>query len=290
MFRQIVKDCYHLARHRIKLALLRKEPVYVPVFYSELLKGKDALITGGSSGIGLEIAKAFLNNGAAHVIITGRSEDKLLECCKGIRKSSEGKGEISYLVMDNLSSDTQNMAENLKQALGDRKLDILVNNAGIIAGGRFGNVTAEEFDKVIGTNLRGAYLLSQIVSQMMIQHNIKGNILNIASSSSLRPAISPYTISKWGIRGLTLGMAKTLIPYGIVVNGLAPGPTATPLLLGKDTGHLENGNTPNQRYASPAEIANMAVILTSPLGRTIIGDIVYMTCGSGVITFDDIKY
>ena len=69
------------------------------------------------------------------------------------------------------------------------------------------------------------------IVRYMKDNKIKGNILNIASSSSLRPATSAYTISKWGIRGLTLGLAKSLAPLGIVVNGVAPGPTATPLRL-----------------------------------------------------------
>ena len=64
----------------------------------------------------------------------------------------------------------------------------------------------------------------------MVKNKIKGNILNIASSSSLRPAISAYIISKWGIKGFTMGLAKSLIPYGITVNGIAPGRTATPML------------------------------------------------------------
>ena len=124
----------------------------------------------------------------------------------------------------------------------------------------------------------------------MVKNEIKGNILNIASASSLRPAISPYTISKWGVRGLTLGMAKALAPYGIVVNGLAPGPTATPMLMKDDCDGIEHYGIPNQRYTTPEEVANFSVILVSSLSRSIIGDLIYMTGGAGNLTIDDIEY
>ena len=143
---------------------------------------------------------------------------------------------------------------------------------------------------MLNTNLQGTAFMSRIVAKYMIANHIRGNILNIASSSSLRPANSAYTLSKWGIRGLTLGLAKTLIPHGIVVNGIAPGPTATPMLktdADKDIGH---DTLPGGRYALPEEIANMAVFLVSGMGRTIVGDIVYMTGGAGLITFEDMNY
>lgn len=168
-------------------------------------------------------------------------------------------------------------------------ISILVNNAGVL-GGQFGKATEEEYNAVLDTNLRGAFFLSQIVARYMVDNHVEGNILNIGSSSSKRPAASAYTISKWGIRGLTLGMAKALIPHGIVVNGLAPGPTATPMLIKDQNRGIHNDVNPLGRFATPEEIANMAVILTSGLGRTIVGDMVFMTGGAGIITFDDMQY
>lgn len=95
---------------------------------------------------------------------------------------------------------------------------------------------------------------------------LHGNILNISSASSIRPAACAYTISKWDIRGYTQGLARTLLPYGITVNALAPGPTATPLLRKPDTNDISLTATPSGRYALPCEIASMAVILDcSPL-------------------------
>ena len=89
---------------------------------------------------------------------------------------------------------------------------------------------------------------------------------------------------------MTKGLAKILAPYGITVNGLAPGPTATPMLM--PNGLADNLAFPNPlgRFILPEEIANMAVFLVSNMGRAIIGDMVFMTGGSGVVTFDDVQY
>lgn len=170
-----------------------------------------------------------------------------------------------------------------------QKISILVNNAGVL-GGEFGRTTEEKYDEIMDTNLKGAFFLSQIVAHYMVDNHIEGNILNIGSSSSQRPAASAYTLTKWGIRGLTQGMAKSLAPRGIVVNAIAPGPTATPMLIKDPKQGISFERNPIGRYAMPEEIANMAVVLTSGLGRTVVGDMVFMTGGAGVITFDDVNY
>lgn len=169
------------------------------------------------------------------------------------------------------------------------KIDILVNNAGV-QGSEFPNATEEKYDIAMDTNLKACFFLSQLLGNYMVKQGIKGNILNVCSSSSLRPAISAYTISKWGLRGLTLGLAKSLISHGIVVNGLAPGATATPMLNKSDADNISYPYSPLGRLIMPEEIANMAVLLVSNMGRSIVGVIVYMTGGMGVITYDDIKY
>lgn len=256
---------------------------------NELLKDKTALVTGGTSGIGLEITKAFLRSGAS-VVFTGRNEGKINKILDTVVTDEPSfNGRLHGILMNNtdVSSFEAKISEVLSLIGG--KLDVLINNAGIL-GGEFGTSSESEFDKVLDTNLKGAFFLSQIVARHMKANSIRGNILNIASSSSLRPANSAYTLSKWGIRGLTLGMAKSLIPYGIVVNGIAPGPTKTPMLMDEKETNIVNDNSPLERYVMPEEIANMAVIMVSDMGRSIVGDIVYMTGGAGIITFDDINY
>ncbi len=265
-------------------------PIYIPVLQSNLLKNRGALITGGSSGIGFAIANAFLRSGA-HVVITGRNTEKLENACKELKKLNPENDNIYGIYMDN--SDIPSLSNKFEQViklLNDKKLNILVNNAGFAKGGAFSTISNQDFSDVIDTNLKGTFFISQIAAKYMKNNNIHGNILNIASSSSLRPAVSPYTISKWGIRGLTQGLAKLLIPYGIVVNGIAPGPTATPFLITDGYDGIENNLVPAGRFATAEEIANMSVILVSDMGKMIVGDIVFMTGGSGITTIDDMKY
>lgn len=272
------------------LRILRKtKPIYIPVVEADYLKGKTALITGATSGIGLAIAKAFLNTGA-NVIVTGRNMTKITKTLE-ILQTQRGQGFIKGYVLD--VSDVDNIKrsfESIINNLEDKRIDILVNNAGIMDGDAFGNTNSNDFTNTIDTNLKGCYFLSQFFSSYLIVHSIKGNILNICSSSSLRPAISPYMLSKWGIRALTIGMAKKLIKYGIVVNGIAPGPTITPMLVPENNRFIDNSKVPAGRYCTPEEIANFAVFLTSSFGRMVVGDIIYITGGSGLITFDDIDY
>ena len=163
-------------------------------------------------------------------------------------------------------------------------IDILVNNAGVL-GGSIERATQEDYDLIMNTNLRGTFFLSRIVCDYYKEHGIHGNVLNIASSSCIRPAESVYSVSKWGIRGLTLGLARHYSRYGITVNGLAPGPTATPMLLKKDKDNLFK-DIPLGRYVLPEEIANLAVVLVSEMGRPVIGDILYATGGFGNVTFE----
>lgn len=256
---------------------------------NELLDGRCALITGGTSGIGYEMAKAFIRAGAS-CIITGRHQEKIDNACNEIINELHCENRIFGLSMD--ITKVGEMATTFREALALsplKKIDILVNNAGVV-GGEIKDCDEEKYDQILDTNLKGVFFLSQLVSRYYIDNGLEGNILNIGSSSSLRPATSAYTITKNAIYGFTRGLAKVLAPYGITVNGIAPGPTATPMLM--PNGINENIAFPNPlgRYALPGEIANMSVFLVSDLGRSIIGDMVFMTGGSGVVTYDDVKY
>jgi len=256
---------------------------------SEMLANRNAVVTGGTSGIGMEIAKAFVRAGA-EVVITGRNKDKLEDACRQIENCTE-RGKVKGIVMNNIQiSKFPSCIEEILSLFDSHKIDILVNNAGLV-GGDIRECTEAEYDSILDTNLKGSFFLAQIVGKYMKENNIHGNILNIGSSSCLRPAVSAYTLSKWGIRGLTLGLAKDLAPYSITVNGIAPGPTATPMLMKEDVkDDISFATNPIGRFALPEEIANMAVFLTSEMGRTIVGDMIYMTGGAGLITFDDVPY
>lgn len=272
------------------------KPVLIPQLRSELLQDRCALITGGTSGIGFAIARAFLDSGA-NVIIAGRSQERLDKASQTLSSLvSNGKQGTASRV-ETICLDIANI-NNAKKAFDDLvsklpeswHIDILVNNAGMTGDPAFLQTSEEDFDHIVDVNLKGTYFITQMVIAYMREHNIQGNVLNITSSSASRPALTPYMVSKWGEKGFTLGLAKTLSPYGIVVNAIAPGPTATPMIRPQGFDSIEKPNSPIGRFCTPEEIANMAVILTSALGRTIVGDTVYMTGGSGIITYDDVPY
>lgn len=257
-------------------------PVLQPVNAGKLLEGKVALITGGSSGIGFACAKAFLASGCK-VIIAGTNEDKLKRCCDSLNG-----GGIRYIVLNVL--DVEAMSGKVRSAAAlfeENRIDILVNSAGVVVHSEFMDLEEAEYDSIMDINAKGTFFMSQAVSKFMIEKNIKGHILNVTSSSALRPAWTPYQMSKWAVRGFTLGLADTLIPYGIVVNAIAPGPTATPM-LGKNEGDtLYNATNPSGRYAVPEEIASLATFMVSSMGDMIVGDTFYMTGGSGTIRLHD---
>lgn len=255
---------------------------------NQLLQGRCALITGGTSGIGYCIAESYLNAGAS-VIITGRSQVKIDQACSSLSH----KGKVYGFEMNNRDVNTfENIFSTMLETVqkdGIKAIDILVNNAGVL-GGNIPNATEDQFDNVIETNLRAVFFLSQLFGKYMVANGIKGNILNIASSSSLRPAVSAYTVSKWGVRGLTMGLARSLAPHGITVNGIAPGQTATPMLKSEEDNNLTNNTCPLGRWILPEEIANGAVFLVSDMGRAVIGDIMYMTGGSALLSMEDMNY
>ena len=253
------------------------QPIIVPVEKEKLLNGKVALITGGTSGIGLAIAQAFQNAGAK-VIIAGTNQVKL-------EAALEKMGGVKGLLID--VRDTEHLPDKVKEAealFEENKIDILVNSAGVVVKHDFWGIDEKEYDGIMDTNAKGTFFMSQAVGKAMIEKQVKGHILNVTSSSALRPAWTPYQMSKWAVRGLTLGLADTLLPYGIVVNAIAPGPTATPMLGKTEGSSISEPNNPSKRYAMPEEIASMAVYMVSDAGRMIVGDTVYMTGGSGTIT------
>ena len=274
----------------IKNKFSKKIPISYPVMYGSLLKGKTAFITGGNSGIGLEIAKAFLNNGAS-VIISGSDKVKLEKVYKNLINEFtklDDSQNIEYFQIDLLN--IKNIQEKINGFIENKRIDILVNSAGILEDTPIGETNIDKFEKCIKLNLEAIYFISQVFSNYFIKNNIKGNILNITSSSALRPAINPYVLSKQALKSLTEGMAKKFIKYGIVVNGLAPGPTATNMLLVNQNDDIKLIANPSGRFVMPEEVANIAVVLVSKLGRMIVGDTIYITGGAGNITFDDTSY
>ena len=251
-------------------------PIKCSVENGHILDGKAALVSGGSGDIGKAIAAELARQGCL-VILSGTNRDKLEKNCSEIEGSS-------YITMD--LRDIESLDAKIEEAekAAGKPIDILVNASGIGGKFEFGKVTEEEYDRVMNVNLKGAYFLCQAMGNYMIARRIKGHILNVSSASALRPAWTPYHISKWAIKGFTVGLAEKLLPHGIIVNAIAPGPVATGMLGKKEGDSIEMPSQPSGRYALPEEIASMAAYLVSDLGSLIVGDTIYMTGGSGIIS------
>lgn len=252
------------------------QPIIVMKEPSNLLAGKVALVTGGSSGIGYAIAKAMLEAGA-EVYIIGRNKEKLKIAADTIG--------ASFLVIDinNISA----MESAIKELSTKINIDILVNSAGTHGNDPFGAVTEESFDTVMSANVKALYFISQSVANHMIEKNIHGHILNVSSASSIKPSWTPYEISKRAVNGITQGMAHKLIEHGIVVNGIAPGPTATPMMASfMQKNSISWSGNPSGRMQTVEEIAALALFMVSGRGDSIVGDTFFITGGSGTICID----
>lgn len=261
----------------------KKVPIVRCVPESQLLCGKTALITGGSGGIGIEIARVFIDAGA-NVIITGTSEKKLEDCIHHFDAHDSLKS--IRLNMKDVATFSNVVAEAAAMFAGGH-IDILVNSAGVVAKDDFLEVTEEEYDNVMDINAKGTFFMCQAVIRHMIDHHVQGHILNLSSSSALRPAFSPYHISKWAVRGLTVGLADMFLSYGIVINAIGPGPTATAMLNKNKNDSIQHPTNPSGRYVMPEEVANLALVMVSGMGDMVVGDTFYITGGSGLTTLHD---
>lgn len=257
-------------------------PVYAEQSFREenkLLSGRCVVVTGATSGIGLATAAACLRSGAS-VVVTSRDINRAKDACLRL-----GGGFPAMLDLSDAES-IPDQVDELSRSVSTQ-IDALVNNAGILKGSAFGRTTVSDFDDIIATNLRGTYFLTQEMARRMVKDGVRGNICFVTSSSAYRPATNAYSCTKWALRGLVEGTAKMLAPHGIVVNAVAPGPTATAMLIG-DNNNIMAPRSPIGRYLTPEEIAEIIVTLLTDSSRGIIGDTIRMTGGSGVITFDDV--
>jgi len=241
--------------------------------HGEILKGKKILITGGSSGIGLCIAKKCLHEGAS-VVITGRNDSKLKDVAQELNNPL-----LKILVWD-ISKISE--IENINN-LFDGDIDILVNNAGVNSSEEFPNVTEEIWDKTYATNSKGVYFLTQTICKkwMKCDKQYVKKVINISSQGAFVGATYPYRMTKWDIAGLTQGLGIKLAPYGIIVNGIAPGIVATNMQPGclNQKENVYNPQNPLKRFAFPEEIAELACFLMSDAANFIVGQTI--VCDGG---------
>ncbi|MBA7654959.1 Gluconate 5-dehydrogenase [subsurface metagenome] len=189
------------------------------------LSGKVAIVTGGNQGIGLAISRGLAEAGAA-VIIANRRAEEGKQAAESLKK--DGLNVISIPTDVSNESSIAAMVSKVVKDFG--KIDVLVNNAGVIIRKAAEEMSREDWDHIMNTNLRGAFFCCQLVGREMIKQK-KGKIINISSDASQRamPERSVYATSKAGVSHLTRCLAVEWAKHNINVNAIGPGPTHTPL-------------------------------------------------------------
>ena len=239
-----------------------------------------AIVTGGGSGIGLAIAEKFVSNGIKTIII-GRSEEKL-------KTAQEKLGVLCSVISFDLT-DLPGIPALVNKIYADYgEIDILVNNAGINMKKEFTEVTDEDFQRIILTNVNSIFSLSREVVKRMIQKG-KGSIINISSMASQYgiPKVIAYSASKSAIEGMTRAMAVELSPKGIRVNCIAPGFIATEMsakALNNDPERKGKamGRTPMGVLGEPSDIGDAAVFLGTDASKYITGVVLPVDGGNSI--------
>lgn len=243
------------------------------------LTGRHALVTGSSQGIGFALAKG-LGAAGASIVLNGRDPAKLGRAAEGLR----GEGVTVYQAAFDVTDHAACAAgiARIEEEVG--ALDILVNNAGMQQRAPLEDFPADDFSRLMTTNLNSVFNVGQAAAKHMIPRG-KGKIINICSVMTMlaRPGIAPYTASKGAVANLTKGMATDWARHGLNINGIAPGYFKTELTdaLVKDaefTGWLEN-RTPAGRWGTVEELVGAAIYLASDASSFVNGHVLYVDGG-----------
>ena len=236
-----------------------------------MLKGKVAIVTGGSRGIGYAVVEKFLANGASVVLCASREETakKAVDQLKKINADYQVEG-----ICPNLSNydEVEAAFAKVKEKYG--KIDILVNNAGISADKKLENYPAEEFKKIMDLNVTAIFNCTKAVVPYMKEAK-SGVILNTSSMVSKfgQPSGCGYPASKFAVNGLTISLARELGADGIRVNAVAPGVINTDMMKAVPEEYIAPivRNIPLGRIGEPEDIANAFLFLASDLASYVSG-------------------
>lgn len=243
-----------------------------------ILSGQIALVTGGSRGIGSAIALALSQVGA-HVVINYRANREAAEGTLDELISRGGRGEITQFDVAN-----ENQVEEAIKKIVDvhKKVDILVNNAGVTSDNLLIRLKPEDWDRVVGTNLKGTVLCTKAVSRCMIRQRY-GRIINLSSvvGQTGNAGQSLYAATKAGIIGFTKALAREVASRGVTVNAVAPGFIETEMTVQLSEKLREEflQSIPLGRFGSCDEVAEVVAFLAGPAAGYITGQVVNINGG-----------
>jgi 2-deoxy-D-gluconate 3-dehydrogenase len=245
------------------------------------LTGKTAVVTGGAAGIGYGIAYRLAEAGA-NVIVADLDGEAAESSAKQLREHGFTAAAVATDAADEGS--VTHMIDTAVEVYGG--VDILVNNAGIYPNVMVMNMTARDFDRVLGVNLRGVFLCTRIAAKQMIEQGRGGRIINVTSIDALHPSsagLAHYDASKHGVWGFTKNVAIELASHGIWVNAIAPGAIATPGVAAAQSDAVPAGvdmrqlieaflaRIPMKRMGEPDDIGRAALFLASDLSSYLTG-------------------
>ena len=242
------------------------------------LKGKTAVVTGGSRGIGRAIALELASCGANVVVNYTRNSKAADEVVAEIE--AMGSSGMAVKADVSIASEVENLVNEVLKTFGS--IDILVNNAGITRDNLIIRMTEKEFDEVINTNLKGAFICTKAVSRVMIKQK-SGKIINVSSVVGIvgNAGQSNYAAAKAGLIGFTKSMAKELAKRGINVNAVAPGFIQTDMtsVLPDNVKEEFLKSIPLMRIGKPEDIANTVLFLASEYSDYITGQVINIDGG-----------
>jgi len=242
------------------------------------LKGKTAVVTGGSRGIGRAIALELASCGANVVVNYTRNSKAADEVVAEIE--AMGSSGMAVKADVSIASEVENLVNEVLKTFGS--IDILVNNAGITRDNLIIRMTEKEFDEVINTNLKGAFICTKAVSRVMIKQK-SGKIINVSSVVGIvgNAGQSNYAAAKAGLIGFTKSMAKELAKRGINVNAVAPGFIQTDMtsVLPENVKEEFLKSIPLMRIGKPEDIANTVLFLASEYSDYITGQVINIDGG-----------
>jgi gluconate 5-dehydrogenase len=243
------------------------------------LKGRTALVTGSSRGLGRAMAQGLADAGAA-VVLNGANPERLATAAAEMRKAGHTVHEACFDISDEAAIKAAFEGFDGKRI----EIDILVNNAGVQLRKLMVELTTEEWRRVIEVDLTSAFVVGREAAKRMIPRG-RGKVINIGSLTSelARATVAPYTVAKGGIKMLTRAMAAEWGAHNIQANAIGPGYMLTDmneaLIDDPDFDAWVKGRTPAKRWGKPEELVGAAVFLASAASDYVNGQIIYVDGG-----------